>query len=293
MIAGIFRQEGTLRLRSGWRLLLFAFLSALCIAFLGWALVPRPLRPGVEWPLYLTDIGGTLLATWVCLRLENLPWGDVGLRIGARWARHLGLGFLLGCLVMLLGTLALWIAGGVHWAPRPGGGLRAMASGFGLYLLVALSEELTFRGYGFQRLLEGLGPWGAQLLGGLWFAWAHWSNPGMTHPVQKAWATLNITLAAVFLGYAYLRTRSLALPIGLHLGWNWMQGSVLGFAVSGTTDDLGPWIAVVDLRRAPWFNGGTFGLEASVFGTGACLATLLALAFLKDLSDDPSTGEAR
>jgi hypothetical protein len=213
----------------------------------------------------------------------------VGLRFDGRWAREWAFGILLGGAVMILGGLALQATGAIHWETRPGVGWMPVLAGFGLFLLVGISEELAFRGYLFQRLLDGLGQWPGQLAGGLLFAAVHWRNPGMTNPTQKAWATVNITLAGILLGLAYVRTRSLAMPIGIHLGWNWVQGCILGFAVSGTTDLTGPWIVVVDAARAPWFHGGTFGLEASVFGTAACTLAILALYRWKGVSADPST----
>ena len=92
----------------------------------------------------------------------------------------------------------------------------------------------------------------------------------------RVWATINIGLAAILLGFCYLRTQSLALPIGVHLGWNWMQGSVLGFGVSGTTDFPGIWAPVLH-DRPTWLTGGAFGLEASLICTLVCSAAIFAL----------------
>ena len=290
--AAFLREDGALR--AGWWVLLG--LGALRGApFLVFPLLGGLLRPPSEsiLPWEGLELLGILVATAFCLALRREGPASLGFRLDGRWAREAALGFLGGLLLMGAGALLLRALGGFHWTLRPGAGAWAMASGFLLYLLAALGEELTFRGFVFQRLLEGLGTTGALLLGGLWFAWAHWENPGMDDPVQRAWALLNIALAGVFLALAYLRTRSLALPVGLHLGWNWMQGSVLGFAVSGTTDYLGPWQVVVNPARASWFHGGSFGLEASVFGTGACLVAIVALGFWKGVSADASTDGAR
>ena len=77
------------------------------------------------------------------------------------------------------------------------------------------------------------------------------------------WATLDTVLGALLLGFAYLRTGSLALPIGIHFGWNWAQGALLGFDVSG----LGQagWLLPELLGKPQWLTGGSFGPEASVF----------------------------
>jgi hypothetical protein len=120
----------------------------------------------------------------------------------------------------------------------------------------------------------------------------HWGNPGM-HGATKIWATVNIALAAVLLGLCYLRTRSLALPIGVHLGWNWAQGSLLGFGVSGTTDIKGLWTPVFH-SKPEWLTGGAFGLEASLVCTLVCGVAILGLWRWKGLapSADASTASA-
>jgi hypothetical protein len=76
------------------------------------------------------------------------------------------------------------------------------------------------------------------------------------------WASLDLALGAILLGLAWLRTRSLALPIGLHLTWNWAQGSLLGFGVTGI--DQQGWWQPVFTGRPQWLTGGEFGPEASV-----------------------------
>ncbi|MDP2875687.1 MAG: CPBP family intramembrane metalloprotease, partial [Holophaga sp.] len=123
--------------------------------------------------------------------------------------------------------------------------------------------------------VDGIGEWPTQIVLALLFGIAHWGNPGMLGAV-KYWATLDIALAAVFLGLAYLRTRSLALPIGIHLGWNWTQGNVLGFGVSGTTGHPG-WIRPIFHGKPEWMSGGTFGIEASIFGVIAVLIGIYLL----------------
>jgi membrane protease YdiL (CAAX protease family) len=132
-----------------------------------------------------------------------------------------------------------------------------------VFAFAALLEELLFRGFLFQRLVAGIGAWPTQLLLAVLFAVAHAGNPGM-EGATAVWASIDIGLAAILLGLAYLRTRSLALPFGLHLGWNWAQGYLLGFGVSGF-DHTG-WLQPVFLDKPQWLTGGTFGPEASVFG---------------------------
>lgn len=123
-----------------------------------------------------------------------------------------------------------------------------------------LLEELLFRGFVFQRMVDGIGPWPALVAMAVLFALAHWGNPG-TDGATRAWATIDTALGAILLGLAYLRTGRLALPIGIHFGWNWAQGALLGFDASGldqagwlcrkcSASRSGSLVAHLDRRRA-------------------------------------------
>ncbi|HJV90544.1 MAG TPA: type II CAAX endopeptidase family protein [Holophagaceae bacterium] len=267
------------RLRNGWKVWGFIVLSGLLSAIT--TVVLRKV-------FAITKVGNVgqvafgvaigLAASWICLRAERESLASIGFVPDRRWARELGFGVAGGAGIMLLTALLTMGLGGFHWI-RGTATLGVAAWGFLLYVLVAFNEETLFRGYLFQRLIRGLGEWPTQLLMAGLFAFAHWGNPGM-HGATKAWATLNIALAAVLLGLCYLRTKSLALPIGVHLGWNWTQGNLLGFGVSGTTDTPGL-LQPVFHSRPDWLTGGAFGLEASLPCALVCGAVVLALALWK------------
>jgi hypothetical protein len=264
------------RLRNGWWALIYLAILVPCIIGTQ-RLAPVFQRLGIPSGDWMAGVFFlvSLLATWICTRLQREPLASAGWRLDGRWAKEFGWGTLFGAGVMLLAAGLLWAVGGVTWELDPARSFRALGVGFALFLLVALLEENLFRGFVFQRLLDGVGVWPTQAILALFFGLAHWGNPGM-HGATKVWATFDIALAAVFLGLAYLRTRSLALPIGLHLGWNWTQGNVLGFGVSGTTTQRG-WIHPVFQGKPEWVSGGAFGLEASIFGV---VAVLVGIALL-------------
>jgi membrane protease YdiL (CAAX protease family) len=131
-----------------------------------------------------------------------------------------------------------------------------------------------FRGFVFQRLISGLGQGTAQLITAAFFLLTHLNNPGMTG-VIKVMASVNIFLASILFGLAFIQTKSLAMPLGLHWMANWMQGGVLGFGVSGT-QQLGLLQPVFGEAPA-WLTGGQFGLEASLPGLVCVVVTLLLL----------------
>lgn len=259
------------RLRNGWWVLIFLA----CVA--ATALAYRPLSQGLQalgvakdW-LHPAPVVMALLATWICTRLRREPLASVGLRLDRRWAREFAMGGALGLGAMALVTGMIVAVGGVRFELDPARSLGGMAFGLYMFASVALLEELLFRGFLFQRLVAGIGVWPTQLALAALFAVAHWGNPGM-EGVAMFLATVDIALAAILLGLAYLRTRSLALPIGLHLGWNWTQGHLLGFGVSGV--DLTGWLRPVFQGKPAWLTGGEFGPEASVLGVVADLAML-------------------
>jgi membrane protease YdiL (CAAX protease family) len=259
------------KLRNGWWALVF-----LLIVF-ATTRVYTPLSHGLQslgvakdW-LHPGPVLMVLLATWACTRLRRERLSSVGLRLDRRWARDFAWGCALGFGSLLLAAGGIVAIGGVRFELDPARSVDNLLFGLYLFASVSVLEELLFRGFLFQRLVAGLGTWPTQLaLAGL-FAVAHWGNPGM-EGATKAWATIDIALAAIMLGVAYLRTRSLALPIGLHLGWNWSQGYLLGFGVSGI--DLTGWLHPVFQGMPTWLTGGEFGPEASVFGVLADLAML-------------------
>jgi membrane protease YdiL (CAAX protease family) len=260
-------------LRSGWKVLLFLVLSgATDRLFL--ALLPAGARESEimeRWVLTLA----CLLVSMLFLRAEERPLSSLGLRVDRRWGCHFLAGVLGGAAIIGLAALAIHLLGGFHLCRNPQAGPRDLAQGAWLYLAVGVQEELEYRGYPFQRLAEGAGPALSLLAFAVLFVLGHWNNPGMTG-ATRFWAALNIGLASILLGLCFLRTGSLALSMGVHLGWNWTQGTLLGFGVSGL-EDPGWWKPLFHGKPA-WLTGGSFGLEASLPCALLCGAACLVMS---------------
>jgi hypothetical protein len=113
-----------------------------------------------------------------------------------------------------------------------------------------------------------------------YFLLTHLNNPGMTGDI-KVLASINIFIASLVFGLAFIRTKSLAMPLGLHFMANLMQGGVLGFGVSGTEQSglLAPVFSKVPI----WLTGGQFGLEASILGL-VCVVLIFVLFQKWDIS---------
>ena len=207
-----------------------------------------------------------VLAYWVLVRLiERRPVSELG------WRKlpHLLLGLLAALLLFGLLTLQLWSAGaysitGVGDAPL-----------WSLFLLTAvmpgITEEIVSRGILFRLTEEGLGTWVALVVSALFFGFMHAGNPGAT-----AWSSVAISIeAGLLFGLLYHVTRSLWWCIGLHAGWNFVQGAVFGIPVSGIAVD-----GLLDsqLQGPDWLDGGGFGAEASVLTVLTCSIISLLLA---------------
>ena len=137
----------------------------------------------------------------------------------------------------------------------------------------ALAEELMFRGYPFQRLVEGIGPAGAIVVFSVLFGVVHLSNPG-----ASVWGLINTVAIGVLLSVTYLRTRALWLPWGIHFAWNTVLGLCLGLPVSGLR--LFNVVVHASATGPKWLTGGSYGIEASAPGA---LAVVMGLVIVSKL----------
>lgn len=185
----------------------------------------------------------------------------------------LGLGLAAGALVFsaVVGVAAIFDVYNIVGE----GGTRQL-----LYLLIATAivpgfmEEVLFRGILFRWIEEFGGTWAGLVFSSLAFGFAHYSNPNST-VVACLWIALE---SGVLLGGAYILTRSLWMPIGLHAAWNFTQGFIFDVPVSGL-DQEG--LVEAELSGPQILTGGSFGLEASVIALAISTAVgiwLVALA---------------
>lgn len=261
--------------RAGWKIAACVVLTAvLAVALIAVRrLLPAGLQHVLLEPVLMAV--GALLAAWICLRLEQAPLSSLGLHLDTRFLRDGGLGTLAGIGLLALSALLVWLGDGFHLerALAPEGSALVVWKIVRTLLPLAVFEELTFRGYPFQRALASLGARPAVLLFAVLFALIHLPNPGLNGGTF-ALAVANLVLASVMLSLCYLRTRSMALPIGVHLGWNWTQ-TCLGFPSSGNPSH-GVWMPIFH-GKAAWLTGGDFGLEASLAGVVVLALAIVAL----------------
>jgi len=206
-----------------------------------------------------------IAANWLTLRIyEDRHIVDLGLWWNRASARNLGWGLIGGVGSASLVLVPPLIRGAAHLQATPSEPASAGTILFVGALLAAgaAGEELFFRGYGFQRLIAVLGPFAtiAVVLVGIVFALLHRLNPNATW-----FALANTAGFGILFGYAYIRSRDLWLPIGLHYGWN-LTLPLLGVNLSGLHINMTG-------REMSWtagalWSGGEYGPEASVLTTG-------------------------
>jgi len=273
------------RLRSGWRLALFvgAFivLSFLIATVLRVVFVFTGLERASGASQFIAELifrigllAAALGAGYICVRfLEGLPWRSLGLTFHRGWLRDLVLGSVIGfaSLVVAIGIASRGLSfslGNAGWSAI----VRSMIGSGVLLFVAALAEEAMFRGYPLQTLSRAKLAWLGVLLTSVPFGLVHLSNPNVVRGLTFA----NTALAGIWLAAAYLRTRSLWLPLGVHWSWNWALGWFFGLPISGiklVTDPL------LDARDAgpKWLTGGSYGIEGGV----ACgIALILFTVFL-------------
>jgi hypothetical protein len=272
MLAQIFLSPNERRLRAGWRLLIQSILLLVILSIISIAVVILTVFLGIGLntlpPLSLFNLLPTALsmtlAVWMARRLlDRRSFASLGFQLDRRALIDLAVGFLIPGAMMgvifLLEVALGWVRfDGWAWQSMSAGRVvLGVLSGLLGFAVVGYQEELLSRGYHLQNIRDGMGlGWGLMLSSGI-FALMHLGNPNVT------WYTTlpGLLVAGYFLAYGWVRTRQLWLSIGLHIGWNFFEGSVFGFPVSGI--DL-----VGLIRQTPTgpvtFTGGPFGPEAGL-----------------------------
>jgi membrane protease YdiL (CAAX protease family) len=242
------------------------------------ALGASPFRPPATAPLWMTVVMnwvGAFAVLAALLLVERIAAGRSARQIGLdphSAIRDVFLGVAFGAALFSIVILILALSGDYH--------VRAthFTSDLGIAVLLfgagAAFEELLFRGVVFRLIEEWAGTWIALLVSAVFFGLAHAANPGST------WvSSLAIALeAGVLLAAAYVATRNLWLPIGLHFAWNFCEGPVYGAHISGVAFPLKDALSA-RIEGPAAFTGGAFGPEAGIpailVGLGAALALLV------------------
>jgi len=272
LLAQIFLSPDERRLRAGWRdllqaILLLVFLTIVSIfVVVGAALLGLDLYalPSLSLFNLLPTALAMTLAVWFARRLfDRRSFASLGFAPGPHMLPDLLVGFAIpGAMILTIFVLELALGwtrfDGWAWQSQSAGTLLlGLLTGLAGFIVVGYQEELLSRGYHLQNIRQGMGlGWGLFLSSGI-FALMHVSNPNVT------WYTAlpGLLAAGYFLAFGWVRTGQLWLSIGLHIGWNFFEGTIFGFPVSGI--DLTGLVRQTPIGPIA-ITGGAFGPEAGL-----------------------------
>jgi membrane protease YdiL (CAAX protease family) len=277
-------------MRSGWKItiliagtfvftLLLSFLAFFIIGLIGGYLkyVPQKLylllMVGEEQFYLFTTISflSTLVMITLMLKfIDKKKFKDIGFTSLKYGYKNLIVGFLIGAFSIAIIVLILSVSGAITIVKNSNTKTYYLLWGLYTFILVGLEEELMSRGYFINALNQMGKPWLSVLISSIIFSLMHILNPNIVFL-----GLLNIFLIGVLFSYMYIKTGNLWMPIGYHISWNYFQGYIFGFSVSGN--------AVRGIYNAfpknNFLSGGEFGLEGGVIATLVILITFLILYY--------------
>lgn len=263
--------------RAGWRIAVF--LLSFFPSLLLFTVLLTQLGSTSQLAFFTVLCGSVAFATFITLRLvDRRPFKAIGLSLQKRTVVEVAQGFGMGLTLVCLIFVVQYVLGIVKVTPRSltlEDFLLIFATSLVFFAVSAFYEELLFRGYVFQTLIEGTNPVVATILMSALFAAAHLRNPGALISIQAALlATFNIILAGAWFSLAYLKTKSLWFPTALHLSWNFSEGFLFSFPVSGFTYGERSLFSL-EQSGPSWVTGGPFGPEGGILVTAALVGSMI------------------
>jgi membrane protease YdiL (CAAX protease family) len=277
----VFLNEDERRLRAGWRIALFVPI-VMALAFGFQTLIKATLGGLPQDPtekmfaqLVMAATVGTL-ATLIARRfLDKRTFVSLGLTLDLHAIKDWIFGFVLSA-AMAGVVFSIHLATGLmdFQGVNPEISTSAFLADFGLMImsyvvLVAFWEELVFRGYLLQNMIDGMGKLWAVILSCLLYGVVHHFNPN-----AGLLSSAIIVLFGYLRLYGYLETSQLWLSMGMHAAWNFFQGPVLGYSASGYETRT---ILLHQPVGPTWLTGGEFGPEGSVITIPVVLLALVAM----------------
>jgi len=277
IIALIFISTNEPRLRAGWRLLIQMILYfALSIVFF---IIAISLGLGgtatsiVDQILSLAAITGSV---YIARRwLDKKSFESLGLKLNRQALvdilTGIGIPFVqMGLIYLTMLGLGWLVFTGFAWEFDPlSTVISSVLTLFVVFVFVGWNEEVLSRGYHLQTIASGTNLLWGVIISSILFGLLHFGNPGAN------WiSTIGIFFAGVYLAYGYVRTKQLWLSIGLHIGWNFFEGVVFGFPVSGL--DIYALLRIKVTGPVLW-TGGVFGPEAGLIVLPALIVGMLLI----------------
>lgn len=207
--------------------------------------------------------------------VDKRPLSTIGFSVDRLYDLVIGAG--IGAAILLAPIGVLLAMGAAVYSPNlalfDGG---ALALGVAVCFFNVVTQEALVRSYIFQELWAKYGAWIATLVTTALFVALH--TVAIMRGTQGLIAGVNILLAGLMLSLAYVRTGQLWLAIGIHFGWNALQGPVLGINVTGMNLGFGHW-SLFDFPGDPLLTGGELGVEGGLVGLVGPAIGLAIVAF--------------
>ena len=219
-------------------------------------------------PLKIIEFLSVMLCVWIFVRfIDRKPLESIGLTLKG-YENDLRLGLMLGAGMIALGFLILFILGflsidGFSFS------IISIILYLALFIVVSFHEEIMMRGYVLNNLMQSMNRYAALSISSVIFMSIHLLNPNISFL-----SVINLFLAGIVLGIYYIHKQNLWLPIGMHLTWNFFQGPIFGFEVSGieTKSIIGQ-----SIKGNEIITGGAFGFEGSILATILIVTMILYL----------------
>ncbi len=264
LLTRIFLSPDEPRLRAGWRLMIQTILLVVIGIFV--SLAASFLGPFVGGMLILGQVLNFIAITgsvYIARRwLDRRSFESLGLKLSGQTLvdilTGIGITFVqMGFIYILMLTLGWLTFQGFAWEFDPMSVVITSVLGtFIAFIIVGWNEELLSRGYHLQTIASGINLFWGVIISSAVFGLLHLANPNAT------WvSTAGIFFAGLYLAYGYIRTKQLWLSIGLHIGWNFFEGVVFGFPVSGL--DIYR-LTRIQVHGPEIWTGGAFGPEAGL-----------------------------
>lgn len=272
------KNEG--KLRNGWKILIFFllfFATFMIIDFIRSFLPTGDLSMEVIISEFVF-LSSVAISTLIMMRVfEKSRFIEIGLKIRSKTTYEILIGLIIGFVMIAIVVIPNVILGYYEYDFTLNQIFPEIFKATLFFLLVAFAEEILFRGYPFQRLIDGTNPLIATLIFSLLFSLAHLQNPNV-----NSIALINVFLAGVWLSSAYVKTRSLWFPISLHFSWNFFQGYLFSLPVSGI--NLFETVFYVEIKSKNLISGGEFGPEGSILASIVLVAATIFILKNKRLS---------
>lgn len=229
-------------------------------------------NPISDFFLMLAQLLSVILTVFICLSAERKKWRDIGLSRLKGQGKNLVYGLVLGAASMIIITLIMLATKQIkmHSVTVNSHLLFVIGLYFIGFIFVAINEELFFRGYVITTLRQTKSAPILYIVSAFVFGIAHTGNPNV-----HVLGIVNVGLIGLLFAYMFIQTKSLWMSMGYHFTWNFFQGNILGFNVSGTE---GNGLFHINSADNIW-TGGSFGVEASIWTSLFILVGFLVTRF--------------